>query len=174
VLGALQCSVFLLGKVGFSQQRKQSSIITFLLTICLLSPILVPSVLYVRNQWRQPPDPRFRIYSQVGELIDQIADADDHVAAVEIGVLGYTARRPILDLMGLVSPEVLDAKASEQLPALVISVAPQFIVDNTRFHRIVLDSILNNQEIRSDYQVVNQFQTPEYGEDIVRLLQRVE
>jgi hypothetical protein len=45
-------------------------------------------------------------YTSVGQWLSDNSPADSQVAAIEIGVIGYLSRRPILDTMGLVSPDM--------------------------------------------------------------------
>ncbi|MGQ9815874.1 MAG: ArnT family glycosyltransferase, partial [Candidatus Roseilinea sp.] len=45
-------------------------------------------------------------YRQVGAWLNQNTPANARVASIEIGVIGYLSQRPILDTMGLVSPEM--------------------------------------------------------------------
>jgi hypothetical protein len=47
-------------------------------------------------------------YVAVGRWLAANASAAEEVASIEIGVIGYLSRRPILDTMGLVSPDMTE------------------------------------------------------------------
>jgi hypothetical protein len=47
-------------------------------------------------------------YAPAGRWLAENAPADASVAAIEIGVIGYLSQRPIVDTMGLVSPDMTD------------------------------------------------------------------
>jgi hypothetical protein len=51
----------------------------------------------------------------VSEWVAANTPPDDLIAAHDIGALGYFARRPLLDLAGLVSPEVIPFIRDEML-----------------------------------------------------------
>lgn len=58
---------------------------------------------------------RLNAYREAGEWIRATTPAGTRVAALEIGVLGYHSRRPLGDLLGLVSPESLPHVARHDL-----------------------------------------------------------
>ena len=45
-------------------------------------------------------------YFQVGQWLATHTEPEDVVASIEIGIIGYESRRPLLDTMGLVSPDM--------------------------------------------------------------------
>jgi hypothetical protein len=52
------------------------------------------------------PDPRLRIYRQAGEWIDANLGKHASIGTLEVGVIGYYARRRIVDFAGLLQPKV--------------------------------------------------------------------
>lgn len=50
---------------------------------------------------------RHAIYRAAGEWLGTHTPADSRFAAIEVGTLAYYSQRPVTDLLGLVSPEVL-------------------------------------------------------------------
>jgi hypothetical protein len=147
--------------------------VLLLVGVTIMAPLLIPSVAYTVHQWKDPPDPRFLIYTEIGEFIRRESAPGDVVAAVEIGILGYVSRRSVLDLMGLVDPEVLAARRTGQLAELVVKRAPRFVVDAPLFHSATLDAILTHPHIRDRYVVRATFRRPEYEYGgTVRLLER--
>ena len=80
--------------------------------------ILIVGALFVAqgcNLYRmsQQNDPRYRIYRAVGEWLNQNTPADASVGALEVGLIGYFAQRPMVDFAGLIQPEVAAQMQSE-------------------------------------------------------------
>ena len=143
----------------------------------LLLPIAAPSVAWLIRQWGRPPDPRFAVYAAAGRFLAASASngprsEDATVAAVEIGVLGYTCELPVLDLAGLVSPQVLAARRAGRLAAQVAAARPEFLVDVPAFRRPILDAILARPDA-AGYRQVAAFTSPDYGGGAVRIWRRV-
>ncbi len=73
----------------------------------------------------------------LGEWLGANTPADAAVACLDIGALGWSSERRIVDLAGLVSPELLDIGRARGFPAMVESgawldvVAPDYLVDRT-------------------------------------------
>lgn len=55
---------------------------------------------------RQQRDPRYEIYRAAGVWLQQNTPEDALTAALEIGILGYYAQRPMIDFAGLLQPAV--------------------------------------------------------------------
>lgn len=55
---------------------------------------------------RQKQDHRFGIYQAAGTWLQQNTPENALTAALEIGILGYYAQRPIIDFAGLLQPEI--------------------------------------------------------------------
>jgi hypothetical protein len=140
-------------------------------TVLLLAPLLVPSASFVATHWGSPPDPRFRIYGEVGRFLRERSEPGDVVATTEIGVVGYESRRPILDLVGLVSPEVLRARRDGGLAELLAAAAPRYVVDVPKFARYT-KPLLGLGAAAPRYRRIERFTTPEYDEP-VDLLERL-
>ncbi|HEX4959386.1 MAG TPA: hypothetical protein VF173_01010 [Thermoanaerobaculia bacterium] len=144
----------LAGRVGL-KERDSRGRLGALLAVVLFLPILVPSALFVRDFWRRPPDPRWEGYVAAGRFIRE--HHGTRVAAVEIGFLGYESGVPVLDLMGLVTPEALAARKRGDLPALVAREQPEYLIDATLFRDPWLNPILAQPAIASYYHEVANF-----------------
>ena len=135
------------------------------ISLLLLSPIVAPSAVWVVSTWRQPPDPRFAMYRDIGEHLRKETvrrpGEQDRVAAVEIGVLGYYSSRPILDLVGLVSPESRLARAEDRQDRLLLETKPAVIVDVPLFHREY--PVLVDPEVTGRYVEAAAFEDPRSG-----------
>jgi hypothetical protein len=54
----------------------------------------------------QSPDPRLAIYRTAGEWIRQNTPSGAAVGALEVGIIGFYAQRPMIDFAGLLQPEL--------------------------------------------------------------------
>jgi hypothetical protein len=55
---------------------------------------------------RVQADRRYPIYRAVGEWLESNTLPGDRVGALEVGIIGYYARRPMVDFAGLIQPEI--------------------------------------------------------------------
>jgi hypothetical protein len=55
---------------------------------------------------RQSPDTRYAIYYAVGGWLEANTPSHTSVGALEVGIIGYYARRPMVDFAGLIQPDV--------------------------------------------------------------------
>jgi hypothetical protein len=74
---------------------------TGLLVIVLLAPSLRDVVRLASD-----PDPRLEVYRTVGQWLEYNTPPLATVGALEVGIIGYYARRPMIDFAGLIQPEV--------------------------------------------------------------------
>lgn len=95
--------------------------------------ILVALLLYVAAgdlRWLavSDGDPRRASYGAVAALADRYPEGTT-LASFEVGYLGYFGRRPVLDLLGLVTPETpLDAVRRGDLAAIRERLAPDLLM----------------------------------------------
>ncbi len=75
------------------------------LTVVLVALLLVPNLRGLAYIYRHP-DVRRTVYSRAGQWIDAHLPAEASVGALEVGIIGYYARRRIVDFAGLIQPEV--------------------------------------------------------------------
>lgn len=122
--------------------------ITFGLAAGLLLLVFRPGVFLV-DSWHKPPDPRFSAFRALGEHLAAHAPEGATVAALEIGVIGvYASRLRVLDLGGLVCPEVLAARQEGRFTDLVAARRPEYLVHSTLFPE-VFDPLL--AQLGGDY-----------------------
>ncbi len=154
----------------FRRRHREETLVPALVAALLLSPVLAPSVSYVWTQWRRPPDPRFEIYRTIGEYLRRNAFPQSTVAAVEVGILGYFSKVPILDLSGIVTPDLIGARSQHRLGQIVIASEPEYILDAPQFRDNVL-SFLKDPEVIEAYRPVRRF-LPASGGEAYRLMER--
>ncbi len=92
-----------------------------------------------------------RTVASMGKLIDHVAPAEAIVATPDIGAIGYYAHRRILDLGGLVSPEINRMRRSVDVEEIIerglyLRFGPTYLVDRSataaRFEGKVIDGVL--------------------------------
>jgi hypothetical protein len=141
------------------------------LAALLLAPVLVPSLRYAARLWGRAPDPRYGVYRKVGEYLRRQTPPRTSVAAVEIGVLGFFGDRPVLDLMGLVTPDILEAKRAGRLAEFVESRAPGYVVCPPNFRGNEL-RFLDEAPIAGHYVAAAAFSDPAFTPGAVVLERR--
>ena len=62
---------------------------------------------------RQKPDARYSLYRAAGEWLQANTNPSDSIGALEIGIIGYYAHRPMVDFAGLLQPLVADRLRGE-------------------------------------------------------------
>lgn len=107
---------YLAGSVGRSlaptltgdRPRLRAALATVVAVAILAVPVwsMLQRNLRIHRSYRPPP--RLVQYEAAAEWIRVHTPAKTRVAHTEIGVLGYYGRRPIRDMMGLITPEVTE------------------------------------------------------------------
>jgi hypothetical protein len=104
----------------------------------LLAAALLAALLFGqgRSLWRQRgvADERYAIYRAAGEWLRANTSPAEAVGALEVGILGYYARRPIVDFAGLIQPAV----AARLAPATDFEAAALWAVDRYQPDFLVL------------------------------------
>jgi hypothetical protein len=80
-----------------------------LLTLSLVAPLLLAQARELRALRAGVPEPRALAYQRVGQWLAANADQRARVAVMEVGIMGYYAGRPMVDLLGLIRPETVEA-----------------------------------------------------------------
>lgn len=156
------------GRLSPAGGRAVAAAVSLLLSL----PLLIPGVRFLATTASAPPDPRTRLYSAVGRYLAEGTPPDAVVASMEVGALAYAGDRPVLDLVGLVSPGVVDARNAGRLPAFVAAAAPEHILVPPPFLGRELGEVMRHPEIRRRYRPVARFFDPAYEHDPVTLYRR--
>ena len=89
-----------------SRRIEQSA--RYILSAALLTTIyLVPSVDWMIQSQKTVVDAHSTTYLRVGQWLRDHTPPNSTVAMIEIGIIGYYSDRPVVDTMGLVSPEIV-------------------------------------------------------------------
>jgi hypothetical protein len=95
-------------------------------------------------------------YHLIGDWLAEHSDPADTVATIEIGVIGYRSMRPLLDTMGLISPQIIPHLTgwSDSLIFAVTQFWPDYavVLPNTAW-----EGVVSQWWFREHYQLVDQF-----------------
>lgn len=108
-LGAEEAARFALRAV----RRPNGAPLSAAIALLLVVPLGVAQLRAVRQLYASVPEPRALAYQRVGEWLTANTAPADRVAVMEVGIMGYYARRPMVDLLGLIRPETIDALRRE-------------------------------------------------------------
>jgi hypothetical protein len=103
------------------------------------------------------PSQRLRSYRRAGEWIRAHSAPEETIAYVEIGVVGYYADRPLLDLMGLVSPQVRPFVQDRNLVGAFRRWPTDFVLHHSRGR---MSGIVESRWFRQRYREVAAFPEP--------------
>lgn len=108
------------------------------------------------------PDPAERIYEKAGRWLAANTSPDARVGYFEIGYLGYFARRPIVDPLGLVSPGVASHIGERQWTWAYEHVRPEYIVHNQLIFTDYIGAVRDEPWFKQQYAEVAQIAEPGY------------
>ncbi|MBX2998247.1 MAG: hypothetical protein KF893_07005 [Caldilineaceae bacterium] len=95
-------------------------------------------------------------YHLIGDWLAEHSDPADTVATIEIGVIGYRSMRPLLDTMGLVSPQMIPHLTgwSDSLIFALTQFWPAYavVLPNTAW-----EGVVSQWWFQEHYQLVDQF-----------------
>lgn len=81
--------------------------ILLVVVIFLLAALFFAQAINIQKM-SQRTDPRYTIYSAVGDWLAQNTPKDASVGVLEVGMIGYFSQRSMVDFAGLIQPEVAD------------------------------------------------------------------
>ena len=81
--------------------------------------------------------PRYEIYRHAGLWLREHAAPDEVIAYVEVGTVAYFSRRPVYDLLGLVSPQSLPWLERRDLVGAFLAERPTWLIYQTRLHGFI-------------------------------------
>ena len=122
-----------------------------------------------RDLWRltHRPDPRARIYRDVGLWLAENTPPETSVGTLEVGIIGYYARRRMVDFAGLIQPDValqMRYESTYEDTALwaVGQYHPDFLVLNPAWVPRLMEQMVNPL-----CQSLAHFSRPEYPGELV-------
>jgi hypothetical protein len=127
--------------------------VTGLLLVSLLGPLLTGTVWI---GWRT--DPRLKVYREIGQWLEAHTPREASVGALEVGVIGYYAQRPMTDFAGLIQPDVARQFTStssylDSADWAIRTYHPDYVV----LHREAFSSLATSDWFRAAYMPVRDF-----------------
>ncbi|WP_376791084.1 hypothetical protein [Thermoflexus sp.] len=113
------------------------------------------------------PDPRARIYRDVGLWLAENTPPEASVGTLEVGIIGYYARRRMVDFAGLIQPDValqMQYESTYEDTALwaISQYRPDFLVLNPAWFPRLMEQLVN-----PFCQSLAHFSRPEYPGELV-------
>ncbi|NJK82112.1 MAG: hypothetical protein HC914_20550 [Chloroflexaceae bacterium] len=128
----------------------------------LIITLLLPQVL-VLNYHRITPDTRLEIYREVGLWLHDNTPPTASVGTIEIGIIGYYARRPMIDFAGLLQPATAQqfgaaSSYGDAAAWATFTYQPAYLV----FHRQPFPQLLHNERFQEQCYQVHSISHPRY------------
>jgi hypothetical protein len=133
--------------------RPLTLVLTGLLLVALLVPLLTD---VIGAGWHS--DPRHEVYREIGQWLRENTRPEASIGALEVGIIGYYAQRPIVDFAGLVQPDVARRFATattyqESGTWTIQNYQPDYVL----LHRDSFSGVAESAWFRSAYQPVRDF-----------------
>ena len=100
------------------------------------------------------------VYQQAALWIRERSAPDEAIAYVEIGVLAYASERPVVDLLGLVTPEAVPFVLANDLPGAFLARPAPWVLHHTRGR---MESLIQRRWFRRNFREVVRFEKPGGG-----------
>ena len=108
------------------------------------------------DYYRTYQDHLENIHKAIGYYLYSHADADDLVAAEDIGYMGYFSKKRILDRDGLVSPEAIPYNRSGDYLGLILDYQPEWVVTAIPSHTA---DFMENKKFLENYSLEKAFRS---------------
>jgi hypothetical protein len=131
------------------------------LTVLLLLPGIAAQLGDVQRLALQP-DPAEEQYQRTGQWLAANTPLGSSVGYFEIGYLGYYARRPIVDPLGLFDPLIVPHVARREFTWAYEHYRPAYIVQNQRIFPEYIGKIVKEPWFKREYREVAQIAEPGY------------
>jgi hypothetical protein len=124
-----------------------------LLLVVLLAPQLTGTA---RIGWQ--PDPRLEINREIGQWLEVHTPSQATIGALEVGIIGYYAQRPMIDFSGLVQPNVArqfgpSTTYQDSATWAIQTYWPDYVV----LHQGAFSSVIESDWFRAAYLPVRDF-----------------
>jgi len=141
--------------------RRRTATARWALAAALFLPVIVAQAHLSYQRSLALPEPQLIAYRDIGTWLQRHTAPDATVAAWEIGAIGYYSDRPLLDYLGLITPEARPAVARNDYKWWLHARPPEYVVVRHPpggFERAALDDPLFPQL----YRPVAAFEWPQW------------
>lgn len=125
-----------------------------------------------RPDYKALPEAKTAVYRQVGEWIAASTPADADVGVTEVGVMGYYAKRRMVDFLGLLRPDVAQALARGDVAWALFHYQPDYVA-LTGVNPLYSYDIRRDEWFRAAYVPVQQFPDSRFWGGPVTVYRRV-
>jgi hypothetical protein len=145
--------------VALLKQRRLGRVAVVALILLMIGTMVHSEASSTRAWTSSKPDPREILYNNVGAWLANRTLEGSSVCYLEIGRIGYFSRRRLIDLMGLVTPEVADHVANQDLLWAVSHFKPDYYLTASTF--VWAGTAASEPWFPSAYEEVERFRSPE-------------
>ena len=117
------------------------------------------------------PETSALIYRQVGTWLRDHSPSDSSVGVMEVGVIGYTAERRMIDYLGLLQPEVAAALGRRDIYWSIPHTLPDYLV-LTSINPLYNYDLLADAWFQATYAPAAQFDDPRFWGSPITIYQR--
>lgn len=117
------------------------------------------------NTYKALPSPKLELYAKAGKWIANNTPLDATISALEVGYLGYHAERKVIDLVGLVTPEVSKHVRERNFEWAVIKYKPDYFIHSTEFNGW-LETIIDKRWFHESYRQIIEMNQSGYPCDL--------
>lgn len=132
----------------------------YILIMVLLSIFLATQIIELEGYDFEKNQNRINFYVQVGEWINENSPENSSLATFEIGLLGYYSKRTIVDLIGLLQPDITANMAKNNKLYPILEYEPDYILYSPAFSGILPLSSLYSETIQNKYVIIKEFEIP--------------
>lgn len=125
-----------------------------------------------RADYKALPEAKTAVYRQVGEWLAANTPADADVGVTEVGVMGYYAKRRMVDFLGLLRPPVAQALARGDVAWALFHYQPDYLA-LTEVNPLYSYDIRRDEWFRAAYAPVQQFKDERFWGGPVTVYRRV-
>jgi len=145
------CTFAALAELAASRWKEQGRLV-YGVALLLIAPILVAQIPGARvRALGAEKSPVRLVYSRVGDWLARHTHPDASVGYIEIGFLGYTSHRPMIDPLGLVNPGVSPHVAQGDLTWAYEHYRPDYILENPHFDGLLMNRVMQSDWFRREY-----------------------
>ena len=127
-----------------------------ILSIIIIASCIIALIGGIRayyNTYKALPTPKLELYAKAGKWIASNAPSDATISALEVGYLGYHAQRKVVDLVGLVTPEVSKHVRERDFEWAMIKYKPDYFIHSTEFNGW-LETIIDKRWFHESYKQI--------------------
>lgn len=117
------------------------------------------------------PEVKTDVYRRVGEWLAANTPADADVGVTEVGVMGYYSKRPMVDFLGLLRPDVAQALRRGDVAWALFHYQPDYLA-LTEVNPLYSYDIRRDEWFRAAYEPVEQFADSRFWGSPVTVYQR--